>query len=450
MNAYLIYILELNLYLSLFAAAFLLIFKYEPYHRLNRWFILGSLFLAAILPFIHFGSAGQAAMQVVQLEPVLISAKSELAHTPAGFNLPSLITSIYIVGVLISLVLFALELRGVRKLIYTGTKIQDGNAQHLVSSGLKSPASFFKTLIWTENIPDESRTWIAAHEEVHMREKHSIDLIILRFFQAICWFNPFIYFLKTAAEATHEFRADEVVVQKHGDINTYSKIILSQAMDFNPNILIHQFSKSKLLKRRIMMLNKQSTPKSSWIKYLTLIPLLAVAVVINACTEDITEPESASDVQKRALTVEEKKFVIEEINLNIEAMTGEKNAISEIELKPEHPGIQMVEGTDIYSIAEVMPEYPGGNQAMMQFLGNNIVYPESCKEEGIEGVVFISFVIDEAGDLRDLKVLRSPDDRLSANAIEVVGKMPQWKPGMNAGEPVKVQYNLPVKYKLAD
>lgn len=437
MNAYLIYILELNFYLSLFAATFLLIFKHEPYHRVNRWLILGSLFLSAILPLVHFGSAGQAAMQVVQLKPVLITAKFELAHTPVGFNTPSLITSVYILGFLISLIIFTIEFMRVRKLIQTGKADKFGNPKHLVSSVLKSPASFFKTLIWSENIPNESRTWIADHEEVHMRENHSMDILILRFFQAICWFNPFIYLLRTALEATHEFRADEVVIRKHGDVNEYSKIILSQALDINPNVLTHQFSKSKLLKRRIMMLNKQNTPKPTWIKYLALIPLLGIAVVINACTDDNTETPAATETD------------IDKVKkLKEEAMTSLTDSI--ILLEKQEMGSQMMEGTDIYSVAEVMPQYPGGDQAMMKYLGNNIVYPETCKEEGVEGVVFLSFVIDEKGELKDLEVLRSPDDRLAKNAMEVVTKMPKWTPGKQDGKPVKVQYNLPISYKLAE
>ena len=137
----------------------------------------------------------------------------------------------------------------------------------------------------------------------------------------------------------------------------------------------------------------------------------------------------------------------EEVKKDMEAITEEEN--SNVELIMQNPGTQLVEGTDIYISAEVMPQYPGGNQAMMTYLGNNIVYPESCKEEGVEGVVFVSFIINEEGKLKDLKVLRSPDDRLSANAMEVVGKMPKWTPGKQDGKPVKVQYNLPISYKLA-
>ncbi len=93
-----------------------------------------------------------------------------------------------------------------------------------------------------------------------------------------------------------------------------------------------------------------------------------------------------------------------------------------------------------------MPEYPGGQAEMIQFLGNSIKYPENCKEDGIEGTVYLSFVIDTDGMVTDVKAMKSPDPRLSAAAMEVVGKMPEWKPGVHEGKTVKVKMVLPVKY----
>lgn len=179
------------------------------------------------------------------------------------------------------------------------------------------------------------------------------------------------------------------------------------------------------------MLNKQNTnsSKATWIKYFALIPLLAIAVVFNACTDDNTELPAETKTEKHE-------------------MEKLQDAIDQVVISQEKPEVRKVEGTDIYAIAEVMPEYPGGNNAMMTYLGSNIVYPESCKEEGVEGIVFVSFVINEDGLPTELEVLRSPDERLSANALEVVGKMPAWTPGKQDGQPVKVQYNLPISYRL--
>ena len=415
MNTVLIYILELNLYLSLFAITFHLLYRNVPFHRINRWLILVTVILSALLPFINFGSAADVAVGIVQLEPVLVSVKSDIAHTPAGYNMPSFLTIIYLIGFGISLSVFIYELYKLRQLIKTSPKAASANRNELVSKELRSPASFFKTIIWPLNVDSDTVKYISDHELVHIREKHSIDLLVLRFFEALCWFNPFIYSLKNAIEATHEYRADEVVVEKHGNRETYSRLILSQALDINPNVLAHQFSKSKLLKRRIMMLHKQNTTTKNYRKYLALIPVFAAAILINACTTDNMEEPVNTD----------------QTEIGQKSTTGKK-----------------VEGTDVYIVVDEMPEYPGGDKEMMAFLGNNIVYPAECKEEGVEGTVFVSFTIDKDGSVTDIKPINDVDDRLAANAVEVVEKMPAWTPGKQNGEIVKVQYNLPIKYQL--
>ena len=412
MNAFLIYILELNLYLTLFAVTYLILYKNEPYHRFNRWLILSSVTLSALLPLLSFGKSGEVVLRIIELEPILISAKANVAHTPVGSNLPSLLSILYFIGFGISMAVFTLQAFRLKKLISLSKNQKEGDINECVNSELKSPASFFNTLIWSENIDATCRKYIEDHELVHIREKHSIDLLILRFFEAVCWFNPLTYLLRQSLEATHEFRADEVVAKKHGDTDMYTKVILSQVMDIHPNILAHQFSKPKLLKRRIMMLNKQSYSKFSYTRYLALIPILAAAFILNACTDEPDTPLKMDQTQ---------------------------------EIKA---GNEPLEGSDIYQTADEMPQYPGGQSAMMSFLSENIEYPEDCKADGVEGTVYVSFVIDTQGKPTDIKALRSPDDRLSANATEVVSKMPKWTPGKQDGENVKVQYNLPINYKL--
>lgn len=409
MNALLIYILELNVYLTLFALTFLILYKNEPYHRFNRGLILSSVLLSALLPLLSFGKAGEVVLTTIALDPVLINAKIDVAHTPMGTNLPSLFSAIYFLGFGISMIVFIIQANRLRKLLKGSKQEKNDGISQCIDSVLKSPASFFNTIIWSEDVDTASRGYIEDHELVHIREKHSIDILFLRFFEAICWFNPFIYFMRQSLEATHEFRADEVVARKHGDTKMYSKVLLGQAMDIKSNVLAHQFSKSNLLKRRIMMLNTQSQNRFSYTRYFVLIPILAAALILNACTDEQTDPPLPLEESSQS---------------------------------------QKIEGSDIYSMVNEMPEYPGGQSAMMTFLGENIVYPQSCKDEGIEGTVYVSFVIDSEGKVVDIQVVRSPDDRLSANASEVVGKMPNWTPGKHDGKPVKVQYSLPIKYQL--
>jgi len=121
------------------------------------------------------------------------------------------------------------------------------------------------------------------------------------------------------------------------------------------------------------------------------------------------------------------------------ANVDEYNFKTEIEVLEDEPPFIMVED---------MPEFPGGLQAMMRFVAEHVKYPTICVETGIEGKVFVSFVIDKTGEVIDVKVLRSPHESLSKEAVRVVESMPRWTPGRQRDKAVKVAYNIPVNFVL--
>lgn len=100
------------------------------------------------------------------------------------------------------------------------------------------------------------------------------------------------------------------------------------------------------------------------------------------------------------------------------------------------------------AFADVMPEYPGGPKAMMEFFAKNVVYPERAKILGVEGTVFVTFVVGVDGKIESYKILKGVDEDCNEEALRVVSKMPTWKPGMNGGKPARVMFNLPIKFRL--
>ena len=95
-----------------------------------------------------------------------------------------------------------------------------------------------------------------------------------------------------------------------------------------------------------------------------------------------------------------------------------------------------------------MPEFPGGETALMNFIVSNLKYPQSAAQKGIQGRVVLSFIVEKDGSISTIKVMRSPDERLSLEAIRVVRKMPKWTPAKQDGKPVRVKYVLPVTFRL--
>jgi protein TonB len=115
---------------------------------------------------------------------------------------------------------------------------------------------------------------------------------------------------------------------------------------------------------------------------------------------------------------------------------------------PEKPKEPEPEEPDFFVVVEDMPQYPGGEAAMYKWLGKNIKYPQVAKENGIEGKVYVQFIIDEKGKVRDAKVVRGIGGGCDEEALRVVKEMPEWKPGKQRGKPVRVQFTIPIHFQL--
>ncbi len=160
--------------------------------------------------------------------------------------------------------------------------------------------------------------------------------------------------------------------------------------------------------------------------------------------------------------VEKVKFtapvVVEDTNIETGLMTQDDLSAKPVEAPSEDTEIEMVEEkpqvieqkveAEIFTVVEEQPAYPGGDAAFMKYLQDNIKYPEEAKELGIQGRVFVTFVVEVDGSITDVRVLRGIGGGCDEEAIRVVRNMPKWVPGKQRGVPVRVQFNLPVKFTL--
>ena len=102
----------------------------------------------------------------------------------------------------------------------------------------------------------------------------------------------------------------------------------------------------------------------------------------------------------------------------------------------------------IYRVTEVSPQFPGGSQALQDYLKENVNYPAQCREAKIQGRVLINFLVEKDGSIKNASVLKSAHPLLDAEALRVISEMPNWKPGMEHGTPVRVLYTVPVNFRL--
>lgn len=138
----------------------------------------------------------------------------------------------------------------------------------------------------------------------------------------------------------------------------------------------------------------------------------------------------------------------QEIKNEVEIQSTEANINTQIEAPVEVKQEEEVDEVINFYVIEEKPEFPGGEAAMMQWIAKNIKYPEIAKENNIQGKVFVQFIIDKDGYVKNVEVVRGVDPVLDKEAVRVVSSMPQWKPGKQRGKPVKVQFQLPINFRL--
>ena len=134
-------------------------------------------------------------------------------------------------------------------------------------------------------------------------------------------------------------------------------------------------------------------------------------------------------------------------DLQIDAETDNDEEIEEQIIIDEDEGD--VQEEEIFVFVEDQPGYPGGDEARLTYLRDNIKYPEMAKESGIQGTVYVTFVIEKDGSISNVKVLRGIGGGCDEEAVRVIKNMPKWKPGKQRGRPVRAQFNMPIRFILA-
>ena len=167
----------------------------------------------------------------------------------------------------------------------------------------------------------------------------------------------------------------------------------------------------------------------------------------------VAEEMIAYDAEEKAIDQQE-NVTLEEVAVTRKRTgSARKNKETEYEAMgirtgktPEEDTI--VKESQIFTVVETMPEFPGGDSALYRYLGEKIHYPDSARANGIQGRVFVTFVIEKDGSVSDVRILRGIGGGCDEEALRVIQNMPKWIPGKQRGKPVRVQYNLPIKFSL--
>lgn len=168
-------------------------------------------------------------------------------------------------------------------------------------------------------------------------------------------------------------------------------------------------------------------------------------IVMNTQRNEPPPPKKQQPKSQALNIVDDEVEVDDDLDIDMEA--DESTEIEEYE--PVEVSEPEVEEQKVFMVVEEQPSFPGGEEARMKYLQNNIEYPQMARESGIEGTVYVTFVVETDGTVTNVRVLRGIGGGCDQEALRVVRNMPKWKPGKQRGRSVRVQFNMPIKFKLA-
>lgn len=171
--------------------------------------------------------------------------------------------------------------------------------------------------------------------------------------------------------------------------------------------------------------------------------------IIPITIQEIKQPPPPPATKSVVINIVENTVEVEndiEINADADQETYVPDYTPTFNIEEEEE--EIIEDEEIFVVVETMPSFPGGMNKLMEYLQNNLRYPQLAKELNIQGRVFLTFVIEKDGSVTDIKLLRGIGGGCDEEAIRVVNNMPKWTPGSQRNRPVRVQFNLPVNFRL--
>ncbi|MCR8910517.1 M56 family metallopeptidase [Barnesiella sp. ET7] len=419
---FLIYLLQVHIALSLLFIAYKALSARNTHLVTRRALLLGILLFALTYPLYRLPSVADAMPHTLQFTlPELSIAPAAAAQTPASFNLYRLGAWLYggialLLGLRMVIRLFSIV--GLRR---RGRLYREGAWRIVVCPEPIQPCSFFHWIFLPASMadPPDARATILKHEQAHIRQMHTLDILLGEVVAVLCWMNPLAWLLLKEIRLNLEYLADRAVLADEPEKRAYQYLLLDLALDNRPHASAIPFGHS-FLKERIAMINRRASSTRSRYRYLLVLPLCLLLVVGSQSCRQSADHKAANSPATTTETL------------------------------PQTTTLREVpEQEPVFEVAEVMPEFPGGPQALFEFIRDNLKYPQEAIDNQTEGRVILQFVVDKRGKVNNIQVKRSIDPALDRAAIDVVRALPAWKPGMQNGKQVNVRYTLPIVFKLS-
>lgn len=416
------FLLQANIYLLIFYAFYKFLLEKETYFKLNRFYLIGSGLFAIGIPFIRLDwltqqpLSQQLSVTIGELDMMVLPDEQKASGALAAGDIVALL---YCAGVLLFLFRFGIQVFLLVRKLYASGDSSDGNG---------TAYSFLTRKSVDPGLPGQEI--INHHEDIHLKQFHSLDVLLFELIAIINWFNPVVYLYKRALRDNHEFLADEAAADYQGDKEGYSLLLLSAAFKVSPQALTNSFfSKQSLIKKRIYMLHKEKSKRAAILKYGLYLPLFSGMLLLSSANfrEDPVVLKAVEtipfndplDLVKQALPTADANDG--QVSAPIGAASGIGNQHSPV----------------------LTLKFQQDWEPFYKFIASTIKYPEQARKEKIQGNTQLKFSL-ENGEVKGLDALTKLGAGLDAEVMKAILNYKGFN-GVTDGD-----YVLGVAFRLVD
>lgn len=424
------YIIQVIVIQAVFLASYDLWLRRETFFKWNRIYLLSTLGLSFVLPFLKFNVAQSEISNTVSavLPEIMLNPGTAVQNLSTDYSLMNFVEFSIYAGIILLTFVFIYKLSKIIYLIGSGEIIEKDQVKLVLTKYPYSAFSFFNFIFINETILKHNRD-IIAHEMVHCRERHTLDLLSIEVLKIFMWFNPIVYFYHNRITELHEFISDAEVVQTSDKVR-YMNTLLGVTFNVQNIGFVNQFYKHSLIKKRIVMMTKEKSKQHRLLRYLSVLPLIAGLLFYVSCSEGTSAPEADAAVEGKE--VKEKVQVVEGTQTDTVSFNSLENV-------PKFKGATGDKSALQRDFQQKLTEHIIDNFNFE--LGNELdLTPDTYR-------IIVSFVINKDGTISQAKA-KGPKSELEQEGIRVIKLLPLLDPGTVDGKAVNVSYAVPIAFKI--
>lgn len=473
------YLVEFSILHLLFFGIYKVMLAKETQLAFLRFFLVGSTLLSLILPAIDIPT--KAAIPTINTEAIILPMVEPIT-TGQTMDMPWYMLLIGVISLVLTFKLLVTLIQ-----IYGWYKQSEHDSLERIDirkvSGLQNSFTFFRW-IFIDPKNFEHPADIIRHEKGHARKLHSLDLLFFNVLTIFFWWLPSIWLMIRELKTVHEFEADDYALKINA--KTYTKTLVHCTLKAHGMDLASSFDDAPIF-NRLNFIKKMKKKISIW-KVASIATIVAISGALFACEEEL-ESEIEEIIEESSQQFEYTDEVQAALDKLIRENPGEKYSVIETKFENEESinklnaydpnqiehvfvqkngddksvvmivnqssalfeksiEIQEVREDNTFTIVEEPAKFPGGKEAFVQYVGENMRYPKQAQTLGVEGTVYVEFIVETDGSISNVEVLKGIGAGCDAEAKRIMEESPKWNPGTQQGTIVRQKLMQKLSFKL--